>query len=235
MKRDLHRLIAEEGDTAFPHSPATSEALRKLFRAKKAQQEEVLSALLALVHSDPGFAFNVARLFQQSGKPIGTGLPVDLRARLEALNPFTIVGQLAGFDSYAYEFEDNPELLTAYESHARAASGAAAAILADRNVPREYGDVAAMMAMAEWFAPLALANLALDASLPVVAQGADAEQACRDEFGFGLGEFAAALADRYELPLASNPIYPGVVRDRVRHAVATAAADRGGNSQAGAA
>ena len=235
MKRDLQEVVTKAASTSFTHSPATSAQLHRLVRKKRGQESQVLDELVNLVHSDPGFAFNIARLCQLNGKPLGTGHSVNIRARLEGADAFEVVDQLSGFDSYAYWFEDYPALLEAYEALVGAARAAAAAVLADRTIPAEYRDAAAMMAMAEHFAPLALANLVSkeegdyplvtsEEALSVITSKADPDQVCREELGFALSEFGTALAGQYELPVVSNPIYPGVVREQVRQAVASASA-----------
>src|SRR5258706_12785037 len=91
MNMTLVELLDEHGDAAFPHAPDTVEELLQLFRMGKDGRTVAVDCLVGLVRSDPGFAFNVARLLHEDGMALGTGAAVDLRAQLGEMKPVRAV------------------------------------------------------------------------------------------------------------------------------------------------
>src|ERR1700687_1100133 len=114
MNMTLVELLYEHGDAAFPHAPDTVEELLQLFRTGKDGRPIVVDCLVGLVRSDPGFAFNLARLLHEDGMPLGTGVAVDLRAQLEKFNAFRAVAILAPKERHADVFGSNQRLGAAY-------------------------------------------------------------------------------------------------------------------------
>src|SRR5260370_84735 len=82
MNMTLVELLDEHGDAAFPHAPDTVEELLQLFRMGKDGRTVAVDCLAGLARSDPGFAFNLARLLHEDGMPLGTGAAGGRRARL---------------------------------------------------------------------------------------------------------------------------------------------------------
>src|SRR5258708_4164534 len=128
MNMTLVDLLDEHGDAAFPHAPDTGEELLQLFRMGKDGRTVAVDCLVGLVRSDPGFAFNLARLLHEDGMPLGTGATVDLRAQLEKFNAFRAVAILGPKERHADVFGSNRRLGAAYPP-ASAPAGKPAAVL----------------------------------------------------------------------------------------------------------
>lgn len=218
MNAALLQLLDERGDSAFPHAAETVEQLLALFRLGKEGRAVAIDRVIALVQGDPGFAFNLARLMREDGMPLGTGIPVDLRAPIEKFNPFRAVAILAPKESHAEVFQGNPRVGTAYRQVAAAAVAAAASVRQSARVPADYRDVAQLMALHCAFGLLSVANLVPGKALPVLKAGAEADSVCLERLGFAVSDLAASLNERYALPSHANALYPGVVREAVRNA-----------------
>jgi len=216
MNMMLVELLDEHGDAAFPHAPDTVEELLQLFRIGKDGRTVAVDCLAGLVRSDPGFAFNVARLLHEDGMPLGTGVAVDLRAQLEKFNAFRAVAILAPKERHADVFGSNRRLGAAYRRVSAAAVKAAADVATASRIVDGYQDVAVFMALHSAFGLLGIANLVPGKAAQIL--GADPDSTCEEVLGFSVAEFAASLNERYRLPEVANVLYPGVVRDTVLEA-----------------
>ena len=216
MNMTLVELLYEHGDAAFPHAPDTVEELLQLFRTGKDGRPIVVDCLVGLVRSDPGFAFNLARLLHEDGMPLGTGAAVDLRAQLEKFNAFRAVAILAPKERHADVFGSNQRLGAAYRRVSAAAVNAAADVATASRIADGFRDVAVFMALHSAFGLLGIANLVPSKAAQIL--GADPDRTCEEVLGFSVAEFAAALNERYRLPEVANALYPGVVRETVREA-----------------
>ncbi len=218
MNAALLQLLDERGDSAFPHASGTVEQLLALFRLGKEGRSVAIDRVIALVQSDPGFAFNLARLMREDGMPLGTGIPIDLRARIEKFNPFRAVAILAPKESHAEVFGGNPRVGTAYRQVAAEAVAAAASVRRSTRVPADHRDVAQLMVFHRAFGLLSLASLVPAKALPVLKAGAEADRVCHELLGFAVSDLAGSLNERYALPSHANALYPGVVREAARNA-----------------
>ena len=218
MNMTLDQLLDEHGDAAFPHAPDTVEALLQLFRMGRDGGAVAVDCVVSLVRSDPGFAFNIARLLHEDGMSLGTGAAVDLRAYLEKFNVFRAVAILAPKERHADVFGSNHRLGAAYRRVSAAAVKAASDVAAASRIVDDFRDVAVFMALRSAFGLLGIANVVPDKAPSILKTGADADRACEEILGFSVAQFAAALNERYRLPEVTNALYPSVVRDTVREA-----------------
>jgi hypothetical protein len=216
MNTALMKLLDQHGDVSFPHAPATAEELLLLFRAGNASPGAVVDHLVELAYADPGFAFNLARLFREEEMPLASMPRIALRPAIERFNAFRIVSILGPKETWTEVFGTRRRLACAYADTAALAVKTSNRVFESTPGVEGERDLALLMTFESALGLLGLANLVPEKALPVLEAGLEAERVCESSLGFPLAAFSRALNERYALPDAGNTAYPAAIREAVR-------------------